>query len=115
MKPFHCVFVFLSWEPLGADGGFTAGFAKTVTRSEAEGCPGAVGSATLPQKRLRRIQFYRGGEGWVAPFGDSFFGGGASEGGFQRGKPRRGRSGAVFVFPAVEPGRAGDLNQSPEG
>ncbi|HAM52262.1 MAG TPA: hypothetical protein DCP92_16790 [Nitrospiraceae bacterium] len=74
-----------------------------------------MGSATLPQKRLRRIRYLGGGEGWVAPFGDSLSGGGASEGGFQRGKPRRGRSGTVFVFPAVEPGRAGDLKQSPEG
>jgi hypothetical protein len=91
MKPtFHCVFVFLSWEPYGADGDSTAGFAKTVTRSEAEGCPGAVGSATLPLKRLRRIQFYRGGEGWVSPFGDSFYWRGRLGRGFPKGETKAG-------------------------
>ena len=35
--------------------------------------------------------------GWVAPPGDSLSGGGASEGGVQGGKPRRGRRGAPFA------------------
>jgi len=64
-----------------------------------QGLPGAVGSANLPQKRLPTSNSW--GEGWVSPFGDTFYGGGASEGGVQRGKPRRGRSGTTPCYHGV--------------
>ena len=35
--------------------------------------------------------------GWVFPLGDSFLGGGASDGGFQGGKTRRGRRGTPYA------------------
>jgi len=38
----------------------------------------------------------------VSPLGDSLIGGGASEGGIQGGKPRRGRRGTPFAHPALK-------------
>jgi len=46
----------------------------------------------------------------VSPFGDTLLGGGASEEGIQRGKPRRGRGGTAFALRG-DTGRAGVIKQ----
>ena len=50
-----------------------------------------------PTRRRAQRGAYKRVGGWVSPPGDSFSGGGASEGGVQGGKPRRGRRGAPFA------------------
>ena len=57
---------------------------------------------TLPQKRLRDNQTPLAEKDGFPRFGDSLYGGGASEGGIQRGKPRRGRSGTGCAFLQVD-------------
>ena len=74
-----------------------------------QGAPGSVGRAILPQRGPtpgeRSEPLTWRGEGWVSPPGGSFFGGGASEGGVQGGKPRRGRRGTPFAPPHPKGGQ----------
>lgn len=79
MKPFfHCVFVFLSWEPLGADGsGGRQGIASAVPRRV---CGGSAANGILPPKPHPDNSGKR-----ALPFGSSFNGGGC-QGGVSKGE-----------------------------
>ena len=74
-----------------------------------KGDPGTVGRAILPQghDRAERSEAYITGRGrdGCPPLGIPLIGGGASEGGIQGGKPRRGRRGTPFAHPALKGGR----------
>jgi len=61
---------------------------------------GPWAALTSPKRGSATSKFVEG-EGWVSPFGDTLLGGGASEEGIQREKPRRGRSGTGFVCHGV--------------
>ena len=71
--------------------------------------PGARRQRHPPPKEAPPPLIICGGEGGVSPFGDTLKWRGRPEGGFQRGKPRRGRGGTPFAKKA--PGRAGDLER----
>ena len=85
--------------------------ARAVLAIAREDAPGPVVRAILPQgphalaarsaAPLKRVG------GWVSPPGDSLFGGGASEGGVQGGKPRRGRRGTPFATTTTTMGGRG--------
>ena len=81
-----------------AKGVILARVVLTIAREDAPGPvvrailsqgPHALGARSAPP--MKRVG------GWVSPPGDSLSGGGASEGGVQGGKPRRGRRGAPFA------------------
>jgi hypothetical protein len=103
MKPLHCVFVLLSWEPLGADGsGGRQGFASAVPRRV---CGGSATNGILPPKPHMDKQRQES-----PPLWEFLYWRGVPGRGFQRGGLGGGRAGAALALPSVA-GRAGDLNQ----
>jgi len=80
-----------------------------MQRGDPQDDPGTVGRAILPQghARAERSEAFITGRGrdGCPPLGIPCSGGGASEGGIQGGKARRGRRGTPFAHPVIKGGR----------